>query len=102
MLGLILRVLGGVVLGGAAVGAAVAVGALVCITVSAIREKIKEKYRNAVSAKITGKFKSGDYKVVEAGIYDDENNYLGEETFRGESLSSEIKNMQVGDIIELY
>lgn len=95
MLGLILRVLGGVVLGGAAVAA-------VCISVSKFKEQMREKYKNAVSLKIKDKINKGDYNVIKVGLYDENNYNFIDDTLDDREWDDELKQKEVGDIIDLY
>lgn len=83
-----------IVLGIAAAGAAIAITAIVVhkITKSIIAKKAKEKFRNAVKAKI----KSKTTKKVNVGIFDSQENHLGDIPFEGEEVASDIR---VGDVI---
>lgn len=58
----------------------------------------EEEWRKATSAKVTNLYKSGKYKVADIGLYDDDQNELGEFELRAKEISSDIR---VGMVIEL-
>ena len=81
----------------AVAGAAIAVTAIVVhkITKAIIAKKAKEKFRNAVKALV----KSKSTKKVNVGIFDNQENHLGDIPFEGDEVASDIR---VGDVIYCY
>lgn len=60
--------------------------------------KRAQEWKKATSAKVTNLYKSGKYKVADIGVYDDDQNELGEFELQAKEISSDIR---VGMVIEL-
>lgn len=92
------------------VGAAIAAGAVAAIVVKITRDIIREKARERakdlgynpdrqdLKAKIKKCWKSGSFNKVDIGIYDDNQNELGEFEIDGDEISADIR---AGMVIEL-
>ena len=88
-------------LGEAAVKVAQVACKLVCATLESIadyfNEYLADEYPNAnylIVNKVKHELKAGNYNDVNIGIYDDENDLLGNETITCESIDSDLREGQ--------
>lgn len=56
-----------------------------------IRKRAQEEWKKATSAKITKCYKAGGFNVVDVGVYDSNQNELGEFELQVKEISSDIK-----------